>query len=380
LPDIVTCAEVFDWLEQHVEQPAVAIVDADRRVTGLVNRVLFLARYARRYYPELYGRRPALTLANSTPLVVDELTGVAELGAALVLEHPAALVECFVVTSDGRYLGIGTGDALMRCKVALLQARERELSQALSDAREASRAKSNFLALMSHELRTPLNAIIGFSEILSSEIFGPLGNAKYGEYSGDIHHAGRHLLALINDILDVSKAEAGKLDLHIEPVSLPDLIAECVKLIAGRAQQGRLRLTVACYDDLPKIIGDEMRLKQIVLNLLSNAVKFTPAEGYVTIGAQHNASKGVDLFVSDTGIGMAPEHIPEALEPFRQIGGAHGRHFEGTGLGLSLVKSLAELHDGTLFIESAVNVGTTVRVRFPAARCAPAGPPLSLAG
>lgn len=366
----ITCAQVFDWLEEHLGQPAVAVVDENNAVVGLVNRILFLSNYARRYYPELYGKRQILALANKKPLVVDEMTGVAELGAALVFENPAALIECFVVTSRGRYLGIGTGEALMRSKVALLQARERELSRAVVDAREASRAKSNFLALMSHELRTPLNAIIGFSEILSTEIFGPLGNTKYAEYSRDIHAAGTHLLALINDILDVSKAEAGKLDLYVEPVSLPEMIADCVKLLTGRAQEGRLKLSVACYDDLPCVMGDQMRLKQIVLNLLSNAVKFTPPGGYVTVGAQHTATGGVDIFVRDTGIGMAPEQIPVALEPFRQIGSAHARQFEGTGLGLSLVKSLVELHDGELFIDSALNAGTTVRARFPALRCA----------
>jgi two-component system cell cycle sensor histidine kinase PleC len=352
----ITCAQVFNWLEEHLDQPAVAVVDENDTVVGLVNRILFLSNYARRYYPELYGRRPILALANRSPLIVDEMTGVAELGAALVFENPAALIECFVVTSNGRYLGIGTGEALMRSKVALLQAREHELSRAVVDAREASRAKSNFLALMSHELRTPLNAIIGFSEIVSTEIFGPLGNTKYG------------------DILDVSKAEAGKLDLYVEAVSLPDVIAECVKLLTVRAQEGRLKLSVATYDDLPSVMGDQMRLKQIVLNLLSNAVKFTPAGGHVTIGAQHTATGGVDIFVRDTGIGMAPEQIPVALEPFRQIGSAHARQFEGTGLGLSLVKSLVELHNGELFIESALNAGTTVRARFPAARCALANP------
>jgi signal transduction histidine kinase len=197
-----------------------------------------------------------------------------------------------------------------------------------------------------------------------------LGNTKYAEYSRDIHAAGTHLLALINDILDVSKAEAGKLDLYVEPVSLPEMIADCVKLLTGRAQEGRLKLSVACYDDLPCVMGDQMRLKQIVLNLLSNAVKFTPPGGYVTVGAQHTATGGVDIFVRDTGIGMAPEQIPVALEPFRQIGSAHARQFEGTGLGLSLVKSLVELHDGELFIDSALNAGTTVRARFPALRCA----------
>ena len=195
-PHTMTCGEVFTWLLDNPAVPAVAVLDDSGTVAGLVNRLIFLARYARQYAPELYSRKSVLKLANLTPLIVDEQVQFSDLGATLLVENPDALIECFVVTAKGRYLGIVTGEALLRCKVSLLQAREQELSDALSVAHEASRAKSNFLALMSHELRTPLNAIIGFSEVLGGEMFGALGNGRYRDYAHDIHGAGRHLLAL----------------------------------------------------------------------------------------------------------------------------------------------------------------------------------------
>jgi len=364
----MTCGEVFDWLLKNPAVPAVAILDDHDCVAGLINRLIFLARYARQYAPELYSRKPILRLANLTPLIVDEHVQFADLGATLLVENPDALVECFVVTSRGRYRGIVTGEALLRCKLALLQAREEELSRALAAANEASRAKSNFLALMSHELRTPLNAIIGFSEVLGGELFGPLGTERYRDYAHDIHGAGRHLLALINDILDLSKAEAGKFDLHCEDVSPDELIGECLKLMRGRALEAKLSLSQDGGREIPRLFADRLRLKQILLNLLSNAIKFTPPGGTIRAAIECDAQGRMLLSVSDTGIGIAPEMIPVALEPFRQIASPFARNAEGTGLGLSLVKALMESHDGALEIDSAPNLGTTARLVFPAAR------------
>jgi two-component system cell cycle sensor histidine kinase PleC len=345
----------------------VAIIDERRCVRGLVNRLIFLARYAKQYAPELYSRKPILRLANPAPLCLDEHVQFSDLGATLLVENPDALIECFVVTSRGRYRGIVTGEALLRCKVALLQAREEELSRALDAANEASRAKSNFLALMSHELRTPLNAIIGFSEVLGGEMFGPLGGDRYREYAHDIHGAGRHLLALINDILDLSKAEAGKFDLHSEQIAVDELIGECLKLMRGRALDAKLNLTQS-GGAVPRLFVDRLRLKQILLNLLSNAIKFTPAGGAIRVYAEQDSRGRVILSVSDTGIGIAPEMIQVALEPFRQIASPFARNAEGTGLGLSLVKALMESHGGGLELDSTLDVGTTARLIFPASR------------
>ncbi|HXS08129.1 MAG TPA: ATP-binding protein [Rhizomicrobium sp.] len=366
LPQTVTCGEVFTWLLEHPTVPAVAILDKERRVAGLVNRLIFLARYARQYAPELYSRKSILKLATLTPLLIDEHVQFADLGATLLVENPDALIECFVVTSRGRYRGIVTGEALLRCKLVLLQAREAELSRALAAANEASRAKSNFLALMSHELRTPLNAIIGFSEVLGEEMFGALGSPRYREYAHDIHGAGRHLLALINDILDLSKAEAGKFDLHCEEVVPGELIAECLKLMRGRAVAAKLTLTQDANDTVPHLLVDRLRLKQILLNLLSNAIKFTPPGGAIRVSVERDGLGRTLIAVSDTGIGIAADMIQVALEPFRQISSPFARNAEGTGLGLSLAKALMESHGGELQLESALNLGTTARLVFPA--------------
>lgn len=366
-----TCSEAFDWFTCHPDQPAAAILDSESRVIGIVNRLRFLERYAQRYVPELYGRQSIMRLSNPKPMVVDERLLVLELAQSLVLEWPDALRECFVVTSRGRYLGIGTSEALIRCKVEILTARETELQSALLRATDANKTKSHFLALMSHELRTPLNAIIGFSDILTREMFGPLGGARYVDYAKDIHGAGQHLLALINDILDLSKAESGNLELFPEPIDIAALFADCLRLTSGRAKDQQVQCEIVIPDDVPALNGDALRIKQVLLNLLTNAIKFTPAGGSITMSAQICDDGGMLIAVRDTGIGIAPDMIPAALEPFRQIESPFSRNTEGTGLGLSLVKLLTEQHNGQVTIDSAMGVGTTVSLRFPPSRTIP---------
>ena len=233
-------------------------------------------------------------------------------------------------------------------------------------AEKSNRLKSEFLANMSHELRTPLNAILGFSEVISRETFGP-GLPRYRAYAGDIHGAGTHLLSLINDILDLSKAEAGKLELRPEDVDLNGLIEESARLMHGRAAEQDLCLRVELAP-LPLMMIDRLRVKQVLLNLLSNAIKFTPDGGSVTVGAASDAAGDVTVCVRDTGIGIAAGELEQIFEPFRQIDSTLSRKYQGTGLGLSLVKSLMALHDGTVRIESQPNEGTALFVTFPAAR------------
>ena len=246
---------------------------------------------------------------------------------------------------------------------------EKEAALAASDtarraAEDVVHAKERFLASTSHELRTPLNAILGFSEILKTEAFGPIANERYREYAEIIHTSAGHLLGLINDLLDMAKINAGKLEMHLETLDIFKVIVDCVRGIETQANSAHVGISVALYDGVDRMHGDNKRLHQMLLNLLSNAVKFTPEGGEVTVSAFRRGDSTA-ISVSDTGIGIKPDDLPKVLEPYRQIDSALGRRSIGTGLGLPLTKELAELHGGTLAIESTEDVGTTVTIWFP---------------
>ena len=232
----------------------------------------------------------------------------------------------------------------------------------------ANRSKSEVLAHMSHEVRTPLNSVIGFSEMLEKEIFGSLGDAKYQEYAKDIHASGTHLLNLISDILDISKIEAGELDFTEVSVDVGEIIVSSTRMVADRVERGGITLGLEVPQSLPRLRGDALRLKQILLNLLSNAIKFTPPDGQVTIEAKVDGSNAMVWKVVDTGVGIAATNLSRVLHPFEQVRDNAALAHEGTGLGLYLTNALTELHDGTLEIESEVGKGTTVTVRFPPER------------
>ncbi len=263
---------------------------------------------------------------------------------------------------------------LLSAKPALEKQREEiarlaeDLAVARDQAEDANRTKSKFLANMSHELRTPLNAIIGFAELIGGEMFGPVGNDSYREYAIDIRESGRHLLGLITDILDLSKFQSGSDELHEENIEIAEIVRSVRWLITARARDGKVELVTKLADDLPMLCADSLKLKQILINLLSNAIKFADTGGKVTLKAWCSANGGYVFQVIDTGIGIALEDIPKTLLPFQQIDNRLNRKYEGTGLGLPLAKSLAEMHGGSLDLQSQVGVGTTVTVRFPAER------------
>ncbi|WP_020592246.1 ATP-binding protein [Kiloniella laminariae] len=241
---------------------------------------------------------------------------------------------------------------------------EKELTVLKESAELANRTKSEFMALMSHELRTPLNAILGFSEILANEMFGPLGSPRYKDYARDVNESGTHLLDLINDILDLSKAEAGKIELVDELLDLNSVVQRCSNMLSDRAIQAGLEFKQDLAEDLPVLRGDERRIKQVLINLISNALKFTPAGGKVNVTSRLS-ERGIELVVRDNGIGMSEDDIPKALAPFGQVDSSLSRKHEGTGLGLPLSKRLTEMHGADFILESTPDVGTVVTLIFP---------------
>ena len=327
---------------------------------------------------------PILSDANGTITAEVDLPAAGIAAAASLSEDEAlrdwrarANIEIIGLVLRSLFV-VGVGSFLAR-QLRWREAVEAELVNAKEAAESASRAKSEFLANMSHELRTPLNAILGFSEIIKSRTFGPVSD-PYPEYAGDIFNSGTHLLALINDILNLSRLEAGGLTLQEEDVDLAATVEACVNLVETQARQAKIRLSVSLDRGVGWIRADDRRLRQILINLLSNAVKFTPEGGRVSVSSVLR-SGGLAISVSDTGIGMASADIPKAMMAFGQLDSRVRRKQEGTGLGLPLAKQLVELHGGTFAIESRINFGTTVTFVLPPERIAvsPARPMAAVA-
>ena len=363
-------------------------------IIGIVLAAVALRVFVRR--PDLGGR---LTAATILALAIGALHFIAMTALTLIPDPSVAMTTSAVLAPGWLAVAVtavmamiillgvaGSGidqlladraiaeTARLRTHVHELENTKRELetttgslASALEAAAAGSQAKSQFLATMSHELRTPLNAIIGFSEVISSENFGPLGDPRYKDYVHHVLESGRHLRDLINDILDFSKIDAGRLELQEEEVDLRDTIDSAVHMLSGQAESGGVRLRKEMAPNLPALRADARRVRQVAINLLSNAIKFTPAGGEVRVSADATDA-GLVLAVADTGIGIAPEDIPTALDPFGQVDNSLNRKFAGTGLGLPLSLRLVKLHGGELKIASKVNVGTTVAVTFPQVR------------
>ena len=315
-------------------------------------------------------QRPDLTFAHANGAISAKAVFPAAGIAAIASQDDDTILVHWRQTVSLEALGLA-----LRSLIALavgiflfLQLRWREnmlsdLAKARIAAEGSNMAKANFLANMSHELRTPLNAILGFSEIIKSAAFGPIGS-NYREYAGDIHSSGAHLLSLINEVLDLSKLEAGQFELVEQHVNLVDLVESSTRFVEPQAQKGRVGLSHSIEPAVSLIRADERRMRQILINILANAVKFTPPGGQVGL-AVRRTGKGLLIQISDTGIGIPADKIKMAMEPFSQVEAGANRQYQGTGLGLPLAKRLVELHGGTLSLESEVSRGTVVSILLP---------------
>ncbi len=268
----------------------------------------------------------------------------------------------------GLVSGFSSFVEIVRTRVDASSRETQLLEIGLARSTEANRAKSEFIANMSHELRTPLNAIIGFSEVIRDQILGPTATAAYRDYANDIHGAGQHLLKIINNVLDISKIEAGKLELNDGKIDVGDVIQSALKFINPAAAEKGIALSMEVSPDLPMLMADELRVRQILLNLLSNAVKFSDPGDVVVVGAALRDTGALALWVADHGIGMSEADIATAMEPFSQVESSLSRSHEGIGLGLPLVRGFVTLHGGFVEFHSTPGVGTTVYVVFPKER------------
>jgi PAS domain S-box-containing protein len=351
----------------------VVVIERDGRIVSLNRSAEALFGYeSRELIDEPFGE---LFAPESRRAALDYLDGLSLNGVASVLNdgrevigrvREGGLIPLFMTM--GR-IAEGTDKfcAVLR-DITQWKRAEEDLLNAKREAERASSAKSDFLAKISHEIRTPLNAIIGFSEVMMDERFGPVGNERYRQYLKDIHASGGHLVSLLNDLLDLSKIEAGKLDLSFTSVDLTALLQQCVAIMQPQANRERIIIRTSLLPTLPAVVVDERSIRQIVLNLLSNSIKFTGAGGQVIVSTALTERGEALLRVRDTGVGMSEKEIETALEPFRQLATSTRWGSGGTGLGLPLTKALVEANRASFTIKSAVNAGTLVEITFPPTR------------
>jgi PAS domain S-box-containing protein len=350
----------------------VLVVDAEARIVRANRSAEALFGYNGE---DLVGRSLYDLIApESHRLAVDYLEGLTRNGVASLLNDGREVVGRVrgggtipLFLNMGRVEGSNDKLCAVLRDITPWKDAERDLTSAKAQAERASSAKSDFLAKISHEIRTPLNAIIGFSEVMMEERFGPVANERYRDYLQDIHTSGSHVISLVNDLLDLSKIEAGKLDLSFTSVHLNDLVQQCVAIMQPQASRGRIIIRPSLVPGLPPVVADARSIRQIVLNLLSNSIKFTPPGGQVIVTTLTTEAGEVALRVRDTGVGMDEKDIATAMEPFRQLA-TTARTGGGTGLGLPLTKALAEANRADFSIKSAPNSGTLVEVRFPVTR------------
>jgi len=361
------CSDVYELFCTDDDLLAVAVVDAERPV-GLVNRHELTLTLADRFGRPLFERKPVTRLMDSSPLVVEADHSIDFLSQFILDERPSALMHGFIVTRDGRYLGIGTALSLLQANMERAKHRSVELEQAKLAAEAANRSKTMFLANMSHELRTPLNAIIGFTDFIRSETLGPIQPPQYADYINDVNDSGKHLLNVINAILDMSKVEANRIELAEDYIDPAEIARSVARMMRETASRRGVRIVLDTDDAPIEIYADSQLVRQILLNLLSNALKFSDEAAEVIIRIACDEAQRCILSVIDHGTGIAEEDIERVLEPFTQAESSQKRAVEGTGLGLPLCKALARAHGGDLQIISELGKGTEVEVALPAER------------
>lgn len=324
---------------------------------------------------EMRGKPFAALFAHeSQKAVIDYLQGLSGHGVASVLndgreaigrEAGGGFLPLFMTI--GR-LSSSNGYCAVIRDITQWKRTEEELRNAKRSAETANAHKTEFLARVSHEIRTPLNAIIGFSDMMASEHFGPIGNPRYIEYAGDIGRSGRHVLDIVNDLLDISKIEAGEMELDFSAVDLNEAVSEAVSLVQPQANSQRVIIRTSLSGSVPEVVADGRSIKQIALNILANAIRFTPSGGQIVVSTSYETNGSVILRIRDTGIGMTRNELDQAMKPFRQVTTGGRKRGEGTGLGLPLTKAMAEANRAQFGISSAPNEGTLVEISFPSQR------------
>ncbi len=350
----------------------VAIIDAGGEIRSLNRSANALFNYDD---GEIRGKPFAMLFAHeSQKAVLDYLAGLSGHGVASVLndgrevigrEASGGFIPLFMTM--GRLASSNGYCAVIR-DITQWKRTEEELRNAKRAAETANAHKTDFLARVSHEIRTPLNAIIGFSDMMASEHFGPIGNPRYVEYAGDIGRSGRHVLDIVNDLLDISKIEAGEMDLEFTAVEINDAVSEAVSLVQPQANSQRVIIRTSLSGSVPNIVADSRSIKQIALNILSNAIRFTPSGGQIVVSTAYETNGSVILRIRDTGIGMTRTELEQAMKPFRQVTTGARKRGDGTGLGLPLTKAMAEANRAQFSINSAPNEGTLVEISFPSQR------------
>ena len=361
------CGVAYDRFCEDEELVAIPVVDKGAPV-GLLKRFDFLSKLADRFGRPLFEAKPVTVLMDHSPVIVEDTFTLDMLNKMMVADENA-LRHGFIITENGFYKGIGTAAELLKANMVRAEERMMELELAQMKADSAARAKSRFLANMSHELRTPLNAIIGFSELILDRAETDTKPADVHGYIRDIHHSGKHLLGVINSILDMSKLEAGAFQLSEDYYAPEEISDQVMRIMEGMACTKKITLRSAGFNNKDELLVDIQVFKQAVINLISNAVKFSPDNSTVTLEYQTLPNSGVKVSVIDNGPGMDSENLKRVLEPFVQVESGHDRRFEGSGLGLSLVKAFAEAHGGRLEIKSRLGKGTKASIILPPHRC-----------